>query len=474
MPLWLRGLLVREALLVVALALTVLTALGLGWSINHNARQTAVARVDGVTSLLLTKLETEGIGTTANFAADLIEIAPGGPADLNIGLWRMIGESRQWIVHPGTLAEAMVETEAGTRMRPVTAGETDVYLSIPDVPDLSKDWATPLSGVGLAVALIRPTAEERVAGSMTLWLLGGLGTATLLIILAAIGRRRRYRRALQGINRELEQFSEGATDTRVTTSAPLPELRELAQQLNDVLNRLEELISGLRLVSGYVAHELKTPLQLIRGEVGRFERAVEAPERERIAHEINRAIDGADGRLASMTELSRLEADTHLKLTPGLDLSALVEDAVDEMIGPLEDRGLTVDDQLTGGIAVAGHERLLKLLLENLLRNCLKYAPNGATVRVSLAEGAAPGRFTLSVGNDGAGFPPDIRATAFQSFVRSRQNSDKPGTGLGLSLVHAIARRHGFRAEIGPAEDEAMVEITGPMAESGAWKAAAE
>ncbi|MGC9420949.1 MAG: sensor histidine kinase, partial [Rhodovulum sp.] len=207
---------------------------------------------------------------------------------------------------------------------------------------------------------------------------------------------------------------------------------------------------------------LKTPLQVIRGTLDRLPDADDAAERAEIAAQIDRVIDQANARVTSLMQLFRLEALAEIPMADRLDLGVIADGAVEDLADLLETRGRTVRIDLAPGVRVSGNRALLDLMVSNLLTNAQKYAPDGAAISVALERRGAA--FRLSVANTGSSFPADIRARAFERFARARADADRPGSGIGLSLVRAIVERHGFSVEIPEIEGQAVVVIEGPCA----------
>ncbi|MCB2136118.1 MAG: HAMP domain-containing histidine kinase, partial [Rhodobacteraceae bacterium] len=315
------------------------------------------------------------------------------------------------------------------------------------------------SDVVLTIAAPDPGSDMRAARQTVIAVWSGLAVALAVGVLLHLNHTRRYRDGLLEINARLERAAAGETGLRMPDDVPAPELRELTDRLNRVLPRFDDLVLGLRDLSATMAHEMKTPLQVIRSDLSRLVRAEDTGTRSARAAAIDRTIDLANARLHSIMQLFRLEAQVDIPMQPAVDLSRIVENAADDLGEILEARGRTVTWSIAPKVRVAGNPQLLDLLVSNLLTNAGKYAPDGARIEIDLSQEG--GRFRLSVANSGGGFPEDVRKSAFERFARGRSNEDIPGTGIGLSLVNAIVKRHGFVASITPSDSRAEVVITG-------------
>lgn len=388
------------------------------------------------------------------------ELLPG-LEDVRLVLWQW--RAGDWRLHrttaPDIAAGFPAPPDPGREERAI--GGRRYLIESPDIAALSADWLLPMAdtALSLAFALPGPAVHEARRVIWAVW--SGLALAVVIGLALLASHKRRYSDGIAEINALLARFSEGETDLRLPEDQPAPELGDLARHLNRVLPRIAELVGGLRYLSATMAHELKTPLQVIRSDLSRLGAAPDAAGRATYAADIDRTIDAANARLHALTQLFRLEAMAEVPMTR-VDLSTLTEQAADDLADLLETRNRQLRLDIAPGVAVTGNRALLDLMLSNLLGNAAKYAPDGAGIGVTLArEGDA---FALSVWNTGATFPDDIRARAFERFSRARDEGESAGTGIGLSLIRAIAQRHGFDAAIAPATDRAEVTISGDCA----------
>jgi signal transduction histidine kinase len=442
-------------------------------------RHVAIVR-DGGLGALAAALDARGANPQASDFRYEVAIWRGRPGD-----WRIVRETR-----PG-LGSALLEAAAAVgdgsdpgsaaphRILRLRLGDGPAALAgtgsarryrvaAPDLAALSRDWDLPTADVALRVALLRPVPEVVAARRtmMAVWL--GFAMALGLGLILHSDRRRRYDASLARIAADLGRFSAGDTAVRVGEADLSPELLPLAARVDQVLGRLEALISGLRHTASHTAHELRHPLARVLADVAALERNAgpegdEAARRAALAG-IRETVDRARHQFDSVMRLYQVQAETDRPVETVTDLSELVSVACDDHGDIIEDRGLTLVVQVVPGVRALADRSLMQLVLDNLLGNARKYAPDGATVTVSLA--AIAGQFRLSVANTGRGFPPDLRAGAFARYARGKpaEGSSGPvrqGTGLGLALVAAIADRHGFTVAIPPSDRFAEVVMTG-------------
>lgn len=223
------------------------------------------------------------------------------------------------------------------------------------------------------------------------------------------------------------------------------EFDRLAATLNRMLDRIQLLVSDLRMVTDGVAHDLRSPLTRLRAHLdASLEDGLDEPARR---ERIGRAVAEADAVLrtfAALMEIARAEAGMGRDQFEAIDLGALAEDVVDLYTPTAAEKGVTL--ARAGEVAtVAGHPQLLANAVANLVENAIAHTPRGSEVTVSLEPGPEP---ALTVADRGPGIPGVERDRVLQRFVRLDASRGRPGAGLGLSLVAAVARLHGAALEL--------------------------
>jgi signal transduction histidine kinase len=215
----------------------------------------------------------------------------------------------------------------------------------------------------------------------------------------------------------------------------------LAKRINAMLDRIQELLDGVRHATDHIAHDLRTPLTRLRNRLEDMRADQVRPEQ--FAAELDAATAETDQLLATFSallRLTRIEAQTAGADDPELAMEPLVLDAV-ELYAPIAaERGIVLDAK-TVPCTLRGDADQLFQLVANLLDNALKYATRGSRVTLHLYDDG-DGVFLL-VGDHGAGIPAADRERVFDRFVRLEEHRGSAGSGLGLSLVRAIAHRHG-------------------------------
>ena len=249
---------------------------------------------------------------------------------------------------------------------------------------------------------------------------------------------------VEAVNRTSERIVRGDLSQRVPLTGSGDEFDQLAGNLNNMLDRIERLMLGMRQVTDNIAHDLRTPLARLRArlEVTLLER----PDVNRYGEALRETIAEADqllGTFNALLSIAEAEAGARRDSMAVVDLAAIAR-SVAELYEPVADeKGLALTVAAEPGVPVQGDRHLLSQAVANLLDNALKYTPKGT---VSLSVQRSGNRVRLEVADTGPGIPADRRDTVFDRFVRLEGSRSTPGNGLGLSLVRAVATLHGGEA----------------------------
>jgi len=261
---------------------------------------------------------------------------------------------------------------------------------------------------------------------------------------------RRMLRPIAEVTSAARDASADNLSARIAHDGPTDELGELADTFDQMLARLERSFESSSRFGSNAAHELKTPLALIRAEVDAHRADPRIVERERaLLDRLEHAVDRSDRLVNALLALSRAEAG--LQLDDRVDLSSVVTDALLDHAEVFSKRDLTVDYQADNvspeRLVVHGDRSLLGTLAHNLVENASKYAVIGSEIEVEIREVA--GRLRLRVENRSEPIEVDDPMTLTEPFNRAEARSGVGGHGLGLSIVGAIARAHDAKIAVG-------------------------
>jgi signal transduction histidine kinase len=255
---------------------------------------------------------------------------------------------------------------------------------------------------------------------------------------------RRVMKRIDSMTATSEQIMRGDFGGRLAVTGSGDEFDRLANSLNAMLGRIENLMGGLKHVSDNIAHDLKTPLTRLRN------RAEEALRANHTQAELKRALEStieeSDNLIRTFDALlmiSRAEAGELRKTMIDFDAAEIARD-VGELYEPVaEESELTLAVDAPEPLPVRGSRELISQALANLVDNAIKH---GGTIRgskVMIAARRAADRIEFTVGDRGPGIPEADRARVLERFVRLEASRSRPGAGLGLSLAQAVARLHG-------------------------------
>jgi signal transduction histidine kinase len=244
----------------------------------------------------------------------------------------------------------------------------------------------------------------------------------------------------------------GRLNRRVPVSGRNDEFDELADQLNAMLERIEALLGGMRQVTDNLAHDLRRPLSRVRNLLDVTVReARDGAEYRAAMVQASADLDEVIHTFNALLEIAQAEAGSFRGDWGPADLSRLAMD-LGGLYGDLaEEQGRTLELAVQPGVAVTGNRHLLAQAIGNLLDNALKFSPPGTPLRLEVRS--AGERVRVRVGDRGPGIPAAERHHVLQRFVRLDAARSTPGSGLGLSLVAAVARLHGANltlADAGP------------------------
>jgi heavy metal sensor kinase len=273
-----------------------------------------------------------------------------------------------------------------------------------------------------------------------------IATMAILFFVAAIVGWFLARRALAGVEtvtQTARRISNGSLQERVPVKKREDEIDQLAQTFNQMLDRIQTLVTGIKEMSDNIAHDLKSPITRIRGmsEVT-LTTGASLNVYEKMAASTIEECDRLLEMINTMLFISRSEAGVGQLDKREIDLSAVIRDAYNLFETAAEDKGLTIACQADEKFSLYGDMRLIQRMIANLLDNAIKYTPPGGRVNMSILA-ASDHRIKAEVNDTGIGISAEDLPHIFDRFYRCDPSRSQTGIGLGLSFARTVARAHG-------------------------------
>jgi len=271
-----------------------------------------------------------------------------------------------------------------------------------------------------------------------LWALvivGAMATAGALLV------RNLFRRTLANVSATAAAIAAGDFAQRVKLSGRGDEFDQLAETINDMLDRIGRLMDGVRQVSNAIAHDLRTPITRARTRLEDAALHAHSPEELRAA--IERATADLDGIVAvfqALLRIAEIEAGSRRSAFARFDLAPLLADVAELYGAVAEDRQVALTVAAPDHLPAYGDRDLVQQAVANLVDNAVKFSPPGGQVRLRAAITQAG--VEIVVEDQGPGIPANDRARATERFFRGEAARSTPGAGLGLALVQAVAQLH--------------------------------
>jgi signal transduction histidine kinase len=289
---------------------------------------------------------------------------------------------------------------------------------------------------------------------------------SLTALLALTGGLIIYRtsmRRVDTITRSSQAIMTGNLTHRLPLNGTGDELDRLSTSINQMLERIEQLLAGMKQVTSDIAHDLRTPLGRLRQKL---ELASESDQTDSKSKQVfQQAIAETNSILETFDALLRIgkiEAGTAAQHFADVDLSEMVAQFSESYLPVIEDNGQFITASIANGVHVNGDRRLLMQMLVNLLDNAVRHCGSGT--RISLALGQDAETVWLTVADNGAGIPPEELPKIIRPFYRLERSRSLGGSGLGLALVNAIVHLHGIRLEL--ADNAPGLKVTLTFAKS--------
>ena len=271
-----------------------------------------------------------------------------------------------------------------------------------------------------------------------------LWAGLVVILMATAGAlviRNLFRHTLANISATSGAIAGGDFAQRVKLSGRGDEFDQIAEVTNDMLDRIGRLMDGVRQVSNAIAHDLRTPITRARTRLEDAALHAESPQDLRAA--IERAILDLDGIVAvfqALLRIAEIEAGSRRSLFARLDLVPMLAEVADLYGAVAEERGISLRIETPGAVPAYGDRAMIQQAVANLVDNAVKFSPDGGVVRLVASVSTM---VFIAVEDQGPGIPLAEREMATDRFYRGECARSTPGSGLGLSLVLAVAHLHG-------------------------------
>lgn len=320
---------------------------------------------------------------------------------------------------------------------------------------------------GMRLVVGRDVVERRGYSAIILqsFLVGVVGIILFSVVAGGVTARRVLKR-IDTIRDTSTKIMSGNLSERVPITRRNDEFDGLARNLNAMLDRIEQLLQGLKEVTDNVAHDLKTPLTRLRNQAEGALRDTASPEtREKALETVIAESDRLIQTFNALLMIARAEAGAPSGALSEIDISPIVADVVELYAPVAEDEGIEIVANVAEGVTLRANRELIGQAMVNLLENAMKYAKpeDGSAGKITVDLRREGGNVVIAVADNGPGIPEADRNRVLERFVRLEKSRSEPGSGLGLALVNAVARLHGgsFRIEDNGPGVRAVLDVPG-------------
>lgn len=304
-------------------------------------------------------------------------------------------------------------------------------------------------GQGQRMLVGRDVAEKlRLRGLLSEGIAWAATASAAFAVLGGWLLRRALEKRLRPVYRTAAAVGAGDLAPRVPLSDRDDEFDKLGTTMNAMLDRIAQLMEGVRGVSDAIAHDLRTPITRARAKLE--DALVTAQDEDALRAAVEQGIADLDGIVRvfqAVLRIAEVEAGGRRAAFEATDLVPMLTDMAELYGAAAEAREQRLEVTLPPRLPLVGDRDLLGQAMANLLDNALKFTPEGGTV--ALSARTEPGGVEIVVADDGPGMPDADRQRAGERFFRADAARTTPGSGLGLSLVRAVAALHGGLVALG-------------------------
>ncbi|WP_423907203.1 ATP-binding protein [Candidatus Spongiihabitans sp.] len=269
----------------------------------------------------------------------------------------------------------------------------------------------------------------------------GLVIMVLLAFLGGLVLSRKTVRKIERINQTTKSIMSGDLSRRIPVTGRNDDFDQVADNLNQMLDRIQMLMEDVRRVSDNIAHDLRTPLARLRQHLEEARLREEPTSKSAI--NLEQSIKEADSLLVTFNALLRIARIEAGQVRAGfsmIDFHALLRDIVEFYEPLIEEKHQTLETTLQANIKSQGDQNLLFQAFANVVENAIKYMPDCGNLSLSLIRLNA--ELVITIADNGPGIPESERDTVFRRFYRLDQSRSSSGNGLGLSMVSAVIALH--------------------------------
>lgn len=237
-----------------------------------------------------------------------------------------------------------------------------------------------------------------------------------------------------------------STDLTPFADSKVPaEIKPLVQSLNAFMEKVSKMVGVLKRFTSDAAHELRTPITALRLQLTLVEQAKSKPEREAAIHNLKAGLIRSEQLVSQLLALARIEPNNQVRETKSVNLLALVKESIADLLPLAQDKSIDLGLNTSDEFAIVGVNHELKMLINNIVDNAIRYTPNHGVVDISLYAHSED--IVLEVNDTGPGIAHDDFERVFERFYRG-ENNEISGSGLGLSIVKEIATQHQANIEL--------------------------
>ena len=386
-------------------------------------------------------------GPNAQKAAEAFE--QSGPAALTAALQTIDKNS-------GVSANLFDENGRELSGRDVPAGAAELVTRVAESRDLEFNFTGP--GTLVARPVVSATGQRYIYVShiprppfQSLWQTQAIRLLIILVIggIFCYWLARYLTTPFFKLRTTTNQLAEGDFSARVTSNLAKrrDEVGQLGRDFNVMAERLESMVKAQQRLLGDISHELRSPLARLGVALG-LARKRSGPEANGALDRIERESENLNEMISQLLTLTRLESGTDGRRHSEVDLAALVREVSDDADFEARSLNRSVQVVATDNCSINGVEDLLRSAVENVVRNAVRFTPEGTAVEVALRKqnGAGDNFAVISVRDRGHGVPAESLEKIFRPFYRTEDARDRQsggGTGLGLAITERAVRMHG-------------------------------